>query len=297
MRAPEFNAYVSPARLYPQLWRLFLGLLVILFCQLGTLAIMLVVLYPVIAKTIGPIHYFGWVMGLSQPDTPAKVLFLLGGFFGLALGPVLAAGACHFRSPGTLFGPVEDTLRGFLQTVGVLIPVYALVLAGSWLIAPPLPGLPLGQWLSWLPLALPLVLLQTTAEEMVFRGYLQQQLAARFAARWVWMGLPALIFSALHYNPQAGINTWLILGATLGFALIAADLTERTGSLGAAMGLHFANNAFAMLVLSVQGTISGLALYLTPYAVSDTGTLPLGLVLDLALLFVIWRLLRAVLTR
>ncbi|WP_212523795.1 CPBP family intramembrane glutamic endopeptidase [Actibacterium sp. MT2.3-13A] len=293
MRAPEFAAYIGPAKLYPQLWRLGLGLLLILFCLLGTFAIMLVAIYPV----IGPLNYFGWVRGLSQPDTPGKVLFLLGTFFGMALGPVLAAGACHFRGPGTLFGPAGETLRGFFLTVAVLAPLYALALAAGWLIAPPMPNLPLGQWFGWLPLALPLVLLQTTAEELVFRGYLQQQLAARFAARWVWMGLPALIFAALHYNPQAGMNLWLILAATLGFALIAADLTERTGSLGAAMGLHFANNVFAMLVLSVQGTITGLALYLTPYGVGDASLLPLGLALDLGMLFVIWRLLRAVLTR
>lgn len=293
MRAPEFAAYVSPAKLYPELWRLGLGLLLILFCLLGTFAITLVVLYPI----IGPLNYFGWVMGLSQPDTPAKVLVLLGTFFGMALGPVLAAAACHFRGPGTLFGPAGETFRGFLLTVTVLIPLYALALALSWVIAPPLPNLPLSTWLAWLPLALPLVLLQVSAEEMLFRGYLQQQLAARFAARWVWMGLPALIFSALHYNPQAGVNAWLILTVTLAYALIAADLTERTGALGAAIGLHFANNVFAMLVLSVNGTITGLALYLTPYGVGDATLLPLGLALDLAMLFVVWRLLRAVLTR
>jgi len=293
MRAPEFAAYVRPAKLYPELWRLGLGLLLILFCLLGTTTIMLVVLYPI----IGPLNYFGWVMGLSQPDTPAKVLFLLGTFFGMALGPVLAASACHFRGPGTLFGPAGETLRGFFLTLAVLAPLYAVGLGISWMIAPPTPNLPLSAWLGWLPLALPMVLLQVSAEELLFRGYLQQQLAARFAARWVWMGLPALIFAALHYNPQAGVNAWLIIAVTLGFALIAADLTERTGSLGAAIGLHFANNVFAMLVLSVQGTITGLALYLTSYGVGDAGMLPLGLAVDLGMLFVIWRLLRAVLTR
>lgn len=293
MRDPEFSAMIRPATLYPELWRLLLGIGVILFCVFGTFAIMLVVAYPV----VGPMQYFGWVLGLASPQTPGTTLTLLATFFGMALGPVLAAGACHFRGPGTLFGPWADTLRGFALTLAVLVPIYALAFGVNWLIAPPLPNLPPATWASYLPLALPLLLMQITAEELVFRGYLQQQLAARFAARWVWMGLPSVIFAALHYNPEAGINTWLILGATLAFALIAADLTERTGSLGAAMGLHFTNNLFAMLILSVDGTINGLSLFVTPFAVTDATHLPLGLALDLALLLVIWRLLRAVVTR
>ena len=31
MRAPEFEAMIGPAKLYPQIWRLLLGILVILF--------------------------------------------------------------------------------------------------------------------------------------------------------------------------------------------------------------------------------------------------------------------------
>ncbi len=53
-------------------------------------------------------------------------------------------------------------------------------------------------------------LIQTGAEELVFRGYLQQQLAARFASPLIWMVLPALIFGAVHYDPAtAGPNVWL----------------------------------------------------------------------------------------
>jgi len=293
MRAPEFAAYIGPARLYPELWRLALGLLLIAFVYAGFFAIMLVGLYPV----VGPIQYFGWILKLRQPAEPWPTVFVLISFVGLMLGPLIAAPACHFRGPGTLFGPLDETVRSFALTLAVLLPVYAVMLGIGWLIEPPVVNLPLDTWLRFLPLALPLVLIQTTAEELIFRGYLQQQLAVRFAARWVWMGLPALLFTSLHWNPIAGTNIWLILLVTLAYALIAADLTERTGSLGAAIGLHFVNNVAALLLIATGGTITGLSLYVTPYDVSDMGGLPIGLAVDAVLLFIVWRLLRAVLTR
>ena len=57
---------------------------------------------------------------------------------------------------------------------------------------------------------------------------------------------------------------WAIWATCLGIA--CADLTARTGNLGAAMGLHIANNAFALLIVAVEGwPASGLALFLYPY--------------------------------
>ncbi len=293
MRTPEFAAMIGPARLYPQLWRLLLGILLILFIYIGFFALMLVVLYPL----VGPIEYFGWLLKLQNPTEPGPTLFLLISFIGMFLAPVIAVAACHFRGPGTLFGPRGETLRGFFLALAVLFPVYGALGAANWVMSPPDPNLPLDSWLRYLPAAVLLVLIQVTAEELIFRGYLPQQLAARFAARWVWMGVPAVIFAMLHYNPQAGGNAWLIVGATLAFALIATDLTEQTGSLGAAIGLHFTNNLFALLFVGVKGTITGLSLYITPFDVSDGGPLGFGLAIDLIMLLIIWRLLRFVLVR
>ena len=43
MRAPEFAAYIHPARQYPELWRILLGILLTLFIYLACFALMLVV--------------------------------------------------------------------------------------------------------------------------------------------------------------------------------------------------------------------------------------------------------------
>ena len=293
MRQPEFQAMVQPARLYPQIWRLLLGLLLMIFIYLGFFAMMAVVAYPV----VGPLDYFGFMQNLQKPTEPGPTLFVLISFIGMFLAPLIAAPACHLRPAGTLFGPRGDTLRGFGMTVLVLLPIYAAIGAAGWWLTTPEQNMPLGHWLRLLPLAVPLVLIQVTAEELIFRGYLPQQLAARFAARWVWMGLPSAVFAALHYNPEAGNSVWIILLVTFAFALIAMDLTERSGSLGAAIGLHFMNNLSALLFLSVKGTITGLALFVTPFQIDETGAFSGAILIDLLVLFLIWRLLRVAVIR
>jgi hypothetical protein len=116
------------------------------------------------------------------------------------------------------------------------------------------------------------VLIQTGAEEVLFRGYMQQQLAARFSSPIMWMMLPSAIFAALHYQPEImGDNTWLMMGAVFVFAVLAADLTAVTGNIGAAWAMHFVNNALAILVVATDGPLSGLALYIAPISPASEG--------------------------
>lgn len=293
MRTPEFNAYIAPARLYPQIWRLILGILLILFVYMGFVGL---VFWAGFAYAT-PFKFLSWANAVMTTQGAVPTLIMLFTFVGMALGPIIAAPACHMRGPGSLFGPFSTTLRGFLTAAGLVLLIYAAYTAVSFMLEPPQANLPLGDWLRYLPYALPLILIQTSAEELVFRGYLQQQLAARFKSRFFWMALPSMLFAALHWDPSMGSNAWLVLIVVFAMALIAADLTEKTGSLGAAMGLHFANNIFALLFVSVQDTINGLALYVTPFDKADTASLPLALGIDLVLLLVVWRILRIALDR
>ena len=69
-----------------------------------------------------------------------------------------------------------------------------------------------GLWLSFLPLAMAGILLQTGAEELLFRGYLQQQFAARFKSAGPWLILPSVLFGLAHYDPSADVEIrWLIV--------------------------------------------------------------------------------------
>jgi len=211
----------------------------------------------------------------------------------MALAPVAAARMLHGRGPGTLFGPRGRLLRDFGRAVLVVVVLYTFSLLALSQGMPPEPNLAPRLWATLLPLSVGLVLIQTGAEELIFRGYLMQQIAARVPWRLAYLVIPSVIFGALHYDPTtAGDNAWLIALSATAFGLAAADLTYATGSLGAAWGLHFANNCAALLIVATKGTITGLALYVTPYAADDLEVTSTLVVMDLAGVVVIWGLLR-----
>lgn len=293
MRAPEFEAMIAPARLYPEIWRILLGLLIVVFCYAAVIALGLVAIFA----AFGPLEFFGRVQELARPVTPEATLMVLVSFLGMFLGTLLAAAAAHARGPGTLVGPWGEFWRGVLDVLKVTVPLYAVLLAIGFRLEAPVENLPWRVWAGWLPFALPLIALQVSAEELLFRGYLQQQLAARFRHRAVWMGLPSLLFALLHINPEAGGAALLIILTTFVFALIAADLTERTGSLGPAIALHFVNNVYGLTVISMSGTITGLSRWTTAYGLGEQGPVAVSLGFNIVFLIVLWRLLRWVLDR
>jgi hypothetical protein len=296
MRSPEFEAMIGPAKLFRDFWRILLGALLILYVYIGTVLILALALFA----ATGPLEFMPALMRLTLLTDPVSVLLMLATFLGMFLGPIIAAAACHYRGPGTLFGPREETLRGFFIAVLAAVPLYAAVTSLGFRLDPPVENLAWPAWLGYLPFFLPLLLLQVTAEELVFRSYLPQQLAARFRSRWVWMVLPAAIFSALHFNPQMGRLLPLIFLSAFVFGLIASDLTERTGSLGAAIGLHFVNNFVGMGLVALSGAMSGLAKWVTPYTISDPeaqNTLAIALGANVIFLLVVWRVVRWALER
>lgn len=292
MRPRAFNAYIAPAQPYAQIWRLLVGLLLILFVYAAATAVIFVALYPI----KGPLEYFGFIMGLVKPSTPAAMTVVLLTFVGMFLGPFIAAPACHYRSPFTLFGPRRALFRGFWRAMLVLLPVYGISGALYYMAADPVANMNVAAWLWLLPMALPLILMQITSEELLFRAYLPQQLAARFRSGWIWALLPSVFFGALHYNPAMGGQAIVVvIWATL-FGLLAVDLTRRTGNLGAAMAYHFVNNCFAMLVIAQSGTLTGYALMRTQSDITEPAS-PGALLVEFVLMIVVWRLLIRVLSR
>jgi uncharacterized protein len=147
----------------------------------------------------------------------------------------------------------------------------------------------LAAWALWLPLALPAILVQVAAEELAFRGYLMQGLAARFRARAVWLGVPALPFGILHWNPvEFGANAWLVVVASVVAGLVLGDVTARSGNLSLAVGLHFANNAVALLIVALPSPLAGLSLFVYPVDPGDAAALRPLLALDLAVILAAW---------
>lgn len=290
---PQFAAYVAPARPRARLWQTACGFLVIMCVYAGGLAAMAWAIRLVSAGD--PV-----AEGLSRIDEgadPATLLVLLFTFGFAWAGVWVAARMVHRRGWRSLFGHPPRVLADFVLGLSAMLVVGGGLglLALPWLPALE-PALALDAWLVLLPVALVALLIQTGAEELVFRAYLQQQLAARFASPLIWMGVPSALFGMAHYAPDQGaVTTWLLVAATGLFGLIAADLTARTGALGLAWGLHFANNVLAILVISSMPGLDGMALYRLAEGVGDV-LVPL-LIFDMALMAAVWAACRAWLAR
>ena len=288
------TALASAAAPRAQIWRTILGLILA-----AIIAVVLVVAVTVpVALVIGPAHLKSGLATVMNSNSPAGVIALLYSFLPLLVALFLATLILLRRGPASLTGPWGPFLRNFLK---VGLPLLAL-----WLALMPLSvrapdvqqNITLAQQLPWLPAALLGLLIQTATEELLFRGYLQQQLAARFAARWIWMGLPVLLFGLAHFAPgQPALVTGLTMLWATCFGLAAADLTARTGNLGAGLALHFTNNIAAILLVGVAGNIGGLTLYQVTLRADDTATLLLYLALDGVSLLVGWLIARLILRR
>ncbi len=272
----KFKIFYEPAIATKSLWRLFFGLIV------------LITIYMVIMLAIfaGVGIYFGVIAELNGSDPnavetglgefflgsdPASVIIILFSFIGMFLGVLLAVKLVHKRGLRSLLGPnLSDVALGFRNGF-LLLTVIAII---GFIIAlyfdPPVRNMAFPTWAKWMILAVPLLFIQTISEELIFRGYFQQQMAARFNSRWAWYFLPSVVFGMLHYDPEnLGSNALLVVAHTTLFGLIAAEVTARTGNLGTAIGLHFANNIFALTVVTLDGPLSGLGLYKTAVHVSD----------------------------
>lgn len=273
---------VGPARARAELWRLPAGIILIL-----SLAFFM---GGAVGEALGSV-----VPADGTAESPATMLVLLFGFGLLTLATFITVRLMHRRGLLSLLGPSRAVLRDFWATAKGL----ALLLAALWLLPPydlgaPLePNLEPGLWLVLLPLSLSAVLVQTSAEEIVFRGYIQQQLAARFASPLVWILVPSALFAVGHYLPaEAGDNAvYIALWAGV-FGILMADLTARAGNLGPAIAVHFANNVSSLLIVSLPDGLSGLSLYTIDIDIASRDALVTALPIDFASMVLMWLVAR-----
>lgn len=290
------QGFIAPAREYADIWRLVLG-----FLSAGFLYILLnQLLFQSVYRLIGEGRVDVFLLDLLAGTTSFAMYLLLGSFGMMIFGVAVPLKVLHHRGVSSLLGPRALVLSQFKTVLALLILLQmAIVILPPWDMGGELlPNMDLGRWLLLLPFSLLAVLIQVSAEEVIFRGYLQQQLAARFASPVVWMIIPSVLFAAGHYQPESAGENALIITLWAGvFGMLMADLTARAGSLGPAIAAHFVNNVVAILFVSLPDELSGLALYLAPFTMDDTEALRAWLPVDFAAMFVMWLAARLALRR
>jgi len=263
-RSPELRQsepFWGPAQSYPQIWRTCVGIILV-HIVFG-------------AATFGIFLLGAWYLGLTPydilgADTPSKMAVFFLTFIGYYMGLLLVLRYLHHRGFRTLFGPTRRVNWRHFASAVLIVPAITLMLMlieALFLQDGTTPevrrSLPFDTWVWLFGPALLLILMQIFAEELVFRGYLLQQLRARFRTIWLWAVLPSVIFGVMHFDQVTfGANAYLYVLHTAVTGIILAVITLRTGNIGAAAGLHFGNNA-ALLFMGNEGTLDGFSLYLT----------------------------------
>lgn len=97
-----------------------------------------------------------------------------------------------------------------------------------------------------------LIPLQTSFEELFFRGYLMQGIGLWTRRPWLAMIMVALLFGLLHgFNPEVKAHgMWLMMPQYIGLGLMLGWVTIETGGLEMALGIHAMNNVFSALMVT-----------------------------------------------
>ncbi|MBL8577632.1 MAG: CPBP family intramembrane metalloprotease [Mesorhizobium sp.] len=189
-------------------------------------------------------------------------------FAGIWIGVWIAMRLLHKEKLPRLFGVSARISRSGFAKGFAAVAITSLLTEIAYLSV--MPGIArgpiaIGTWaLIFLPLAF-FAFIQTSAEELLFRGYLQRGLAYLYRSPLVWGVLPTLIFTSLHWNPSSplGMNIGVVI-AIGAFSALLALLVYATGNLGAAMGAHLGNNLTGFALISHDQTLGGLALFQAP---------------------------------
>lgn len=261
------DALTAPAQGTAQIWRLIMGLILIA----GFVLVASQFINQTLLTFLGPERY-DTLVGAGQGSGQASVLFLLLTFGLLTLGVVVALRVAHNRGFPALLGEKRLLLQQFWSVLTLLLIVnLAILILPPWSMDVDMSrNVKFAAWFVMLPFALFALLVQVSAEEVLFRGYLQQQLAARFRSPLVWLFVPSALFGWGHYSPQMAGDNALMLAVWSGvFGLAMADVTARAGTLGPAIAIHLVHNAVAILFVSAQDELSGLALYTVDIDLKD----------------------------
>ncbi len=101
-----------------------------------------------------------------------------------------------------------------------------------------------------------LIPIQTSTEELIFRGYLSQGMYRLSPHIWIPWIIPSVIFGLLHsLNPEVDMYGFLLtIPYYIGFGLMLGWITIRSQSLELALGVHLANNMYASLMVTFPGS-------------------------------------------
>ena len=101
-----------------------------------------------------------------------------------------------------------------------------------------------------------LIPIQTTCEELVFRGYLMQGFGNFSHNKWFPLLITSLIFGTMHiFNPEVTKMGYIILVYYIGTGFFLGIITLMDEGAELALGFHAANNLIGALLVTTDWTV------------------------------------------
>lgn len=255
----------------PKLWRWILGTFIILFGWLVLGAILTAVIaslfgLDLLALAGSDKESLEIVRGYEPWQAASAVLI---SFLPLLLLPVALHRLLLGAQLRTLF---TRSKASFSREVALGAAVMALLLLAT--------GIPdfilnnssyswsfdVARFIPYLLVAFTLIPIQTTAEEVFYRGWIQQRLENGRRSIWLVSIIGGFLFALPHLgNPEVSGNLLLpVLGyGSTGFMF--TWVTMRDQSMGLAIGAHASNNILAgLLVSSADSALPAASIWVTP---------------------------------
>lgn len=296
MTDPDYTAMLATARRRPDQWRIFVILAVGMF--------VVVIAQPMFFLALGSMAPELNAIRIRPDDTPGVgvtpggAFVVLSAFLVMIGATVTLARRLHGRGLRDISGPAGKLRRDFWVSLrwGAAIMALTFVLPWDAVDFEFVEQYTGSQWLFWLPFALLALMVQVTAEELFFRGYLQTQISGATGSHFWGIVGSALVFGVAHLGAVGGEAIFPVLWA-IAFGIVAGDLTQRTGSIGPAIALHLLNNAGAVLFAPQEGSLSGFGNMVRTGDPSAAFGDPLVMSFEALRLLVLWLAVRLVLRR
>lgn len=242
-------------------WRYLAGFSMILFIWLiiGSLITAMLILTLAVLRGFGPeditrLAADPWALGQTS-----YFLVLSSSFVIMFLGIWLTMHVVHGRSLRSVV-TAEGTIdwgrvgTGFLTwlvlvTLGSVVEYFFWPETFSWNFDP-------RAFIPFAFLAILLIPIQTSSEELFFRGYLLQA-GSLLSRNGVLLAVGSGVLFALPHvaNPEVAVNFTVVLLSYFVLGAFLAWVSVKDGTLELALGVHAANNLFAALVVTFPDSV------------------------------------------
>ena len=167
----KFAAFIEPARHSRGGLSLALILLLLFYAVFMAKILLFIVLLDVVLLGVDFLSAFViLITSLNDPTTPRDTIIGLSTFCAMLGAVWITTLILRRQSLCALVGP-GPVLRNFGIAVLATVPIVLISFGLSLWFGEVHPNLSLGIWLVWMLPALPLLLIQVSSEELIFRGY------------------------------------------------------------------------------------------------------------------------------